>query len=184
MVLRMKKKSRKNIYTHTIELKKIKIENSKRDFFRQEIEKIPYQGYEVEDISDGRKIVISKPGGKSIYGSTKREDFLVFIYEPSKNGLWLISHKNILEDLEEKANVNPKETIKIIEALDRVFKGEEPDRVLQDLNLTNPTGEEPEVLMKAYKWIWGQEDCNYPSLKGRDMSMENIGELKKRLSNS
>ena len=86
----MKKKSKQNIYVHTIELKKLTIENSKRDAFRQEVEKIPYRGYEVEDITDGRKIVISKPGGKSIYGSVKREDFLVFIYEPSKNGLWLI----------------------------------------------------------------------------------------------
>ena len=180
----MKKKSRKNIYIHAIELKKLTIENSKRDIFRQNIEKIPYRGYEVENITDGRKIVISKPGGKSIYGSVKREDFLVFIYEPSKDGLWLISHKNISEDFEEKASANPKETIKIIEALDRVFNGEEPDKVLKEMILINPRGEKPEVLLKAYKWIWGQEDSNYPAGEGREMSMKFYRELKTRLLNN
>ena len=180
----MKKKSKQNIYVHTIELKKLTIENSKRDAFRQEVEKIPYRGYEVEDITDGRKIVISKPGGKSIYGSVKREDFLVFIYDPSKDGLWLISHKNISEDFEEKAHVNPIETIKIIEALERVFNGDEPDKVLQETSLTNPAGEDPEVLLKAYKWIWGQEDSNYPTGEGREMSMKFYRELRNQLLNN
>jgi len=35
--------------------------------------------------------------------------------------------------------------------------------------------------MKAYKWIWGQEDVNYPSGEGRDMSMKSIIELEKRV---
>ena len=36
---------------------------------------LPYRGYEVEELSDGRKIVITKPGGKSVYGRPKKEDF-------------------------------------------------------------------------------------------------------------
>jgi len=32
----------------------------------------------------------------------------------------------------------------------------------------------PLIVLKAYKWIWGQEDCNYPppKYKGRAMSWE------------
>lgn len=37
---------------------------------------------------------------------------------------------------------------------------------------TYQNGELPELLLKAYKWIWGQEDCNYPDGKGRAMSWE------------
>ena len=53
---------------------------------------------------------------------------------------------------------------------------------LTPLTIKSPCKEDPEVLMKAYKWIWGQEDCNYPPpLQGRDMSMKAILELKGRL---
>ena len=33
-------------------------------------------------------------------------------------------------------------------------------------NLQNPVGELPELLLNANKWIWGQEDVNYPTGKG------------------
>ena len=35
-------------------------------------------------------------------------------------------------------------------------------------------GIDPETILKAYKWIWGQEDCNYPNGQGRWLSMNNI----------
>lgn len=168
------KKARKNIYTHEIDLKDLKIKNAPRDLFRKELEKIAYRGYEVEAISDGRKIIITKPGGKFIFGTIKREDFMVWIYDHDKKTLWLVSHKNIFEDLEEKGEKNPKDTIEIINALERVYNGEEPDDVLANVNLENPIGEPLEVLLKAYKWIWGQEDVNYPDGKGRAMSWEGI----------
>lgn len=177
-----KKKARKNIYKHEVDLTPLKIKNQSREGFRADLEKIKYRGYEVEQIKDGRKIVVTKPGGKFVYGTIKRDDFMVWIYAPQDRSLWLISHKNILEDLEEKAKTSSSDTIQIINALERVYKGEDPDDILQQLQLKNPCNEDPEVLMKAYKWIWGQEDCNYPPpLQGRDMSIRAILELRERL---
>ncbi|MEW6654271.1 MAG: hypothetical protein AB1394_12515 [Bacteroidota bacterium] len=164
-------------------MQKIEIKNAPETEFAAELEKIKYRGYEVERISDGRKIVITKPGGKFTFGKIKKEDFMVFIFNPKDNSLWLISHKDILKDLNEKAEINPEETIKIISALEDVFNGTEPDEVLLKIKLNNPVGEEPEALLKAYKWIWGQEDINYPTGKGRQLSMEGISELKERLEN-
>jgi len=179
-----KKRTRKNIYTHEIDLTSLTIKNQERDKFRQNLECIKYRGYEVEQIGGGRKIVITKPGGKFVLGTVKRDDFMVWIYNPKDNSLWLISHKNILEDLEEKAKVSSADTIQIIDALERVFHGEDPDDILKQVDLQNPCNEEPEVLMKAYKWIWGQEDCNYPPpLQGRDMSMKAILDLRTELLN-
>lgn len=169
----MKKRiAKKNIYGHSIDLANLTIKNQTREEFRKSLEQIKYRGYEVEQINDGRKIVITKPGGKSTYGLIRREDLMVWVYQPRDGSLWLISHKNILQDLEEKAKVNSKETLKIINALEKVFNGEEPDKVLKDNYIVNPCGENPEVLLKSYKWIWGQEDCNYPEGKGRAMSWE------------
>ncbi len=176
--------AKKNIYTHEIELQKLTIKNDERHKFASEIEKIKYRGYEVENISDGRKIVITKPGGKFTFGTIKKEDFMVFIFNPTSKTLWLISHQNILDDLIEKGKANTKETLNIISALEEVFNGSEPDVVLKKKKLNNPVGENPEALLKAYKWIWGQEDVNYPTGKGRSMSFEGILELRKSLKSS
>ncbi len=186
MAKQIKKKAKVNIYKHEIDLSFLKIKNQSREEFRKALENIRYKGYEVENISDGRKIVITKPGGKFGFGPLKRDDFMVWIYNPEDDSLWLISHKNIFDDLEEKAKRDPKETLRIIEALNCVFDGEEPDDVSKRMMLKNPCGEVPEVLLKAYKWIWGQEDCNYPppKYKGRQMSMVAINELRDRVINS
>lgn len=169
-----KKKARINIYKHSIDLSDLKIKNQPKDKFREALEKIKYRGYEVEQISDGRKIIITKPGGKLSFGTVRRDDFMVWIYNPEEESLWLISHANISDDLKEKSASNPKEALRIIESLERVYNGEEPDGILNKIKLVNPCGEAPEVLLKAYKWIWGQEDCNYPppKYKGRAMSWE------------
>ncbi len=169
--------SKRNIYTHSIDLKTLNIKNRPRSEFAKRIEQIEYRGYEVETLSDGRKIVIAKPGGKrGLYGNIKKEDFFVFIFNPADSTLWQISHEQISEDLIKKSEINRTETIEILKALEKVYNGAEPDDILPDLNLKNPIGENPEALIKAYKWIWGQEDVNYPppKYKGRAMSWEGL----------
>ena len=166
---------RKNIYTHSIDLKELRIENRPRSEFAKRIEQIEYRGYEVEKLCDGRKIVIAKPGGKrGRYDSIKKEDFFVFIFTPPDQ-LWQITHGQISEDLKEKIKSNPNHAIKVLKALEEVYNGKElDDALVAQLNSGNQTGESPEALIKAYKWIWGQEDVNYPppALKGRAMSWE------------
>ena len=173
--------AKRNIYTHRIKLRKLTIANKPREEFRELLEQVNYLGYEVENIHDGRKIVITKPGGKFVFGSVKREDFMVWIYNPADSSLWLISHKDIYNDLLLKGDTDPKATIKIIDALESVCNGEEPNSVLDRMKLATLTGETPEVLLKVYKWIWGQEDCNYPNGEGREMSMNDIRKLRKTL---
>lgn len=158
---------RNNEYIHEIELTNKKIKNKPREEFRKLLEQVKYLGYEVEQLSDGRKIVITKPGGKIML-----DDYRVWIYNPKDSTLWSISHDQIKDELINKGKIDPQETKNIIDALERVYDGEEPDDVLQTTPLDNPTGEPPEVLLKAYKWIWGQEDCNHPMGKGRTMSWE------------
>lgn len=121
--------TRRNIYKHSIDLKQLRIKNTERNEFTKQLEEIPYRGYEVEDISDGRKIVIVKPGGKQTWGKMRKEDFFVFIYNPSEQSLWQITHKQILEDLSQKAEVNHIATIEILKAFEKVYNGEDPDEV-------------------------------------------------------
>ncbi|PKP17280.1 MAG: hypothetical protein CVU07_04485 [Bacteroidetes bacterium HGW-Bacteroidetes-23] len=172
----------KNYYKHTIDLKKLVIRNDTRENFVQKLEEIEYRGYEVEQLTDGRKIVITKPGGKSVYGRPKKEDFLVFIFQPKENGLWQITHKQILDDLYAKSKETVTETLSLINLLQKTFEGEEPSDFTDAITaLKFQNGESPESLIKAYKWIWGQEDVNYPNGEGRKMSWAGIEKLRSEL---
>ena len=172
----------KNYYKHSIDLKKLEIRNDTRENFIHKLENIDYRGYEVEQVADGRKIVITKPGGKSVYGRPKKEDFLVFIYVPEENGLWQITHKQILDDLYSKSKESKTETLKLIHLLERTHNGEKPVDFIDELNTLNfEIGESAEAMIKVYKWIWGQEDVNYPTGEGRKMSWAGIEELKNQL---
>ena len=173
---------KKNKYTHQIELKELRIRNAPREEFRALLEKVTYRGYDVEQLEDGRKIVITKPGGKFVYGRVQKEDFVVWVYDPLDSTLWAISHKDIYKDLQQKASLNVGETVRIIDVLEKVYNGEEPEEVLKNAKLINPVGENSEVLLKAYKWIWGQEDCNYPYGDGRERSMSAIRALRETLN--
>lgn len=163
---------KRNIYIHNIDLKKVFIKNAPSKEFSTAIEQIPYRGYEVEDISDGRKIVIVKPGGKQSYGRISKEDFFVFVYCPEDNTLWQVSHKQIYDYFVEKSINDKNKAIHLLKALERVYNGEDPDDILKDTSLISIADSDSEALLKAYKWIWGQEDVNYPNGKGRAMSWE------------
>lgn len=172
----------KNKYTHSIELKRISVKNSKKEDFAKALIELPYRGYEVEDISDGRKIVITKPGGKMSFGRLSKEDFLVFIYTPETQDLWQISHNQILEDLKAKAAEDKEQTKRLINVFERVLNGTDPEDLQESISsFSFSSGELPEALLKAYKWIWGQEDVNYLTGKGRLMSWEAIAELRDSL---
>jgi len=163
---------RRNIYTHNIDLRKLFVKNAPSKEFASAIREIPYRGYEVEDISDGRKIVIVKPGGKQAWGRISKEDFFVFIYNPKDQTLWQISHGQIYDYLVEKSQHDKRETIELIKAFERLYNGEEPSDILKTINSQISKDYDAEALLKAYKWIWGQEDVNYPTGKGRAMSWE------------
>ena len=164
----------KNFFIHNVRLVPLNIPNGEQQTFRDELTNIPYLLYEVENLSNGEKILINKPGGKRSFGRLARNDFMVFIFNPEQNELWLISHDEILEDLKNKYDINPSETINYVYGLHDVCKGKEPDVVLSERAFLEMEGLSAEKLLKVYKWIWGQEDCNYPNGEGRWLSMNKI----------
>ena len=172
----------KNIYQHGIDLKKVEIKNSDKATFMTELEALEYRGYEVETLANGNKIVITKPGGKTVFGRLKREDFLVFVFYPQNNDLWQISHEQIFEDIVLKAGEDKQKTIILIDLLERVCNGEDPNDFIDEINqLAFQVGESCETLLKVYKWIWGQEDVNYPTGEGRLMSWNPIADFRETL---
>ena len=96
--------------------------------------------------------------------------------------MWQISHKQIFNDIVEKSNKNKLATIQLINLMEKTLNGEDPNDYIQEIsNLNFTSGEAPETLIKAYKWIWGQEDVNYPNGEGRLMSWHSFEELREQL---
>ena len=172
----------KNSFEYDVSLVPLEIKNDNRENFREALCNIPCLLYKVEETEWGEYITINKPGGKRSFGRLSRNDFMVFIFYPKTKKLWLISHDEIKKDLKMKSSIDKENTELIIKGLYRVCSGEEPESVITDMKLADikESGEiiglHVETLLKVYKWIWGQEDCNYsnPSAKGRWLSMEEI----------
>ncbi len=168
----------KNKYNHSIDLKKLRVRNMERNAFAQAIIAIEYRGYEVEQIDDGRKIVITKPGGKKAFGRPYKEDIMVFVYDPLDNSLWQVSHDQIINDVRAKVCEDKVRGKELLSLFERTYNGEEPDDFIEDIRkLSFMSGETPEALIKAYKWIWGQEDVNYPTKAGRALSWQSFQKM-------
>jgi len=161
-------------FQYKVKLISLEVKNEEQSKFREKLLSVPYILYEVEQIKNGDKIVINKPGGKRNFGRLARNDFMVFINKVSDNSLWLISHDEIKEDLQIKFNTDPEGAKEIIIGLYSVCQGQEPDEVIKKIKTKLDVGLTPETIYKVYKWIWGQEDCNYPSGEGRWLSMNGI----------
>ena len=161
-------------FEYNVNLIPLNLRNEEQAKFREKLLSVPYLLYEVEQLKNGNKIVINKPGGKRNFGRLARNDYMVFIYNPFEKSLWLISHDEIKEDLQYKYNVDPDCTKEIILGLYRVCQGHEPDVVLSNIKKQIDVGLTPETIYKVYKWIWGQEDCNYPTGEGRWLSMNGL----------
>ena len=159
------------IFRYNVNLVPLKIENQEQNAFRDELNNIPYLLYEVENLATGEIIAINKPGGKRNFGRLSRDDFMVFIFNPSEQSLWLISHGEISDDIAGKYEHDREQALRLIEGLYYVCCGEEPDDVLHKLYLHDTVGIPVETILKVYKWIGGQEDCNYPTKAGRWLSM-------------
>ncbi len=63
-----------------------------------------------------------------------------------------------------------EQALLLIKGLYNVCCGAEPDDVIERLRLRDTVGIPVETILKVYKWIWGQEDCNYPTKEGRWLS--------------
>ncbi len=161
-------------FRHDVHLVPLNVPNSEQENFRNRLLEIPYLLYEVETLSNGDKIVINKPGGKRSFGRLCREDFMVFICHLSDNTLWLISHAELFEDIMRKRDYDYNKSLELVHGLYLTCCGQEPDNVISHLGLSDTVGLPIETVLKVYKWIWGQEDCNYPTKQGRWLSMDAI----------
>ncbi len=112
----------------------------------------------------GHKVSIKKPGLKPGYP----KDIAVSIHYP--NGMSKSpTHPSLISDFLNKYNADTKAGKVIFSQLEKLQNGEEPDGI--DEKEEYP-GLPMAILINSLKWIWIQEDRNYPQPRylGRRMS--------------
>jgi hypothetical protein len=140
----------------------------------EQCNQVPLLGYHVETLADGSKICITKPGGKSFV------DFQVWVVTPHGEA-WRPSHAEIGDDLRAKCQSDAHGGKEVVRALRKVFEGQDPEEVTRALSPTvaKLPGFAPDLILKVYKWIFAQEDCNHPPprFEGREMAMKDHEKL-------
>jgi hypothetical protein len=150
------------------------ITNDTYDKFAVEVEKIPNGCHLVELMEDGGAIQITKPG---YLGSKDFKVQLVALY----NGEFMVietpSHVTLLREFADAYEVGIDNGNVLMHEAMRVFHGQEP--CLDEIRSVEGTIRTPEYILKALKWIWGQEDANFPMPKylGRRMSGHRLCEV-------
>jgi hypothetical protein len=152
---------------------------------RDTLNNLPFLAYHVETLQDGRKVCITKPGGKQFFGTVQPNDFMVWIYDESQHDRWRISHAEIKDDVTKKLAADTTLGSAFVDKLLEVCNGAEPSEIFADarmIDLSQLPGLPADLILKAYKWIWVQEDCNYPTGDGRWLSMNDILDLRKEMT--
>jgi hypothetical protein len=168
-------------YEGEITYRSIEIRNRAPNEMREQVNALPFTGYHVETLTDGRKVCITKPGGKQFWGNVKPNDFMVWIYDEARRDRWRISHAEIYEDLRQKLGHDHGQASLFVDRMREVCEGAEPGQMVSDgllKQFAKLPGMSAELILKAYKWIWAQEDCNYPTGEGRWKSMNAILDLR------
>ncbi|MCX6770240.1 MAG: hypothetical protein NT051_06240 [Candidatus Micrarchaeota archaeon] len=126
--------------------------------------------YYVESLADGRRIYLYRPTYLN-----KGIDFQVTVekYDGAEDGR--PSHEDILDDLKNKKANEPQIYLKLIEAITRVWNCEEPNVVMREYPGFNFTcGHSVELLLKALKWLFIEQDVTYWNYVGREKLMAAI----------
>lgn len=131
--------------------------------------------YEVETSKDGMKVILKRPAPLN-----KGVDFTVHVEGLKFRQRGMIdmpSHTDILKDLYEKKTSNPVEYKKVHVLINKIYNCESVDEH-EFQNIAFSVGHPIEIILKAIKWLFIEQDVTYWNWSGRKMlysAMHNEG---------
>lgn len=146
--------------------------DEKAGYWKGDVQYVTRYNYFVETLSDGRRIYLKRPTFLN-----KGIDFQVWVERLEGNKDKRPSHDDVFEDLKAKKRENSEEYVRLIEAIIRVHKCEEPDGVLGDNSFNFTVGYPSELLLKIVKWLFIEQDITYWNYMGRGMLKKAILEV-------
>lgn len=105
--------------------------------------------FNVENIKDGDKLYISTDGSKTKY------DFRIFY----KNKLY--THKEMFEKVNNNVN-----KLNLLDAIANIYNSTPPN--------ISANSEIEDLILKFFKWVFVEEDINYPNGEGRRYTLKEL----------
>ena len=136
----------------------------KGGYWKDEVKHVTRYKYFVETIRDGRKIYLLRPTFLN-----KGIDFQVWVERLDGEKDKKPSHKSIFEDLKDKKQEDPIKFKELLVLIDRVWKCEDPENILEQNELEFRTGWPVELFLKVLKWLFVEQDITYWNYDGRSM---------------
>ena len=138
--------------------------SEKPGYWKDGIKHVTRFKYFVETTKDGRRVYLKRPTHLN-----KGIDFQVWVEKFDRIEDKRPSHKDIFADLETKKEENSEGIPELLNAINRVWKCEEPDEVLKDLKVNFKKGFPLDLLLKILKWLFIEQDITYWNYDGRGM---------------
>lgn len=132
--------------------------------------------YNVETTNSGRRIYLLRPANLN-----KGMDFTVHLENIQFRSKGAFkdrpTHSEIIQDLINKKNENPKEYEKVKPIIQRLFLCQ-PVYDYEYQNIIFSTGVEIEGILKVIKWLFLEQDITYWNFSGRNMLYNSLKEVK------
>lgn len=130
--------------------------------------------YNVETLSDGRKIYLTRPAYLK-----KGFDFRINVEGMTfKTGHEYPKHEDIFDDLKVKRQNNPTSYKRLHDAIERIYKCEDPEDVLPNYaDLKIESGYSLELILKVIKWFFIEQDIRDWNYSGRGMFKSGVDEI-------
>ena len=125
--------------------------------------------YFVETLQDGRQIYLSRPTFLN-----KGIDFTVVVERFDGVKDKLPSHPDLISDILLTKRIGQAKIGKLLSAIERVWLCEDPDEVLKDTDLAFKPGLSADLVLKALKWLFIEQDITYWNYDGRMMLWNGI----------
>jgi hypothetical protein len=120
--------------------------------------------YFVETLKGGNRIFLLRPTFLN-----KGIDFQVWVEKFDGQKDKRPGHPLMHEDIQIKLKENPKQKTLLMTSIERVWNCEDPDKVLAETSLKFTKGLSPELVLKALKWLFIEQDVTYWNYDGRMM---------------
>lgn len=147
------------------ELRKVVVNHfldEKKGYWKDETQIVTRYRYLVERLKDGSRIFLLRPTFLN-----KGIDFQVWVEKLDGDKDKRPSHGTIIEDLKLKLKESPAQRKALMKAVERVWNCEDPDKVCSEIPLKFKKGHSCELVLKAVKWLFIEQDVTYWNYDGR-----------------
>jgi hypothetical protein len=143
--------------------------DEKKGYWKKKTQVVTRYKYFVEKLNGGNRIYLLRPTFLN-----KGIDFQVWVEKFDGEKDKRPSHRTIIEDVKEKLKESPTQKKALIAAIERVWNCEDPDKVLSETPLKFKKGLSAELILKALKWLFIEQDVTYWNYDGRMMLWRGI----------